>query len=534
MTQHLKSSTIVLISCWTCCLLNLALAGAASEVQVLRIVRSYANGVFLHCPLTSPQAHDLAGVYQLKWLNEKDDYNKADDQVQVSDYNVMLVADANLQINQQLTYVSCGFINNYRYVRIKLWHLVFIDNPSVDISITNNAALIDYTPVNSTCSSVSAVANVNPLTWSRPCDLLRIKCKNNFDHPINTRYVWMYIYNPLTYTYEIWHKYDVDNENEDNIYQLFYNPSSNKKMYLYEFIQLLFSRGDDYRITFQCGSYYEESYNKEKICLIANSLNVTIIKGEQHYHHKPYSTDHDHSVNTGLLIGVIIASILAFLFLLGLLGFLIWCCCCRKRSARTNTKHTASSSIIFPAVNTSSCSTTTTCHQAEIEHHHHTASYNNMLSANHLHHQSMSNLNNAGCIGAGAVQGGGNNYLCSQSSSHMMADKGSQFTNQMDCSGANVVSSNTGVCSKPPDVYLSMLTIHKDACDDDEINGGHLQQQCQEEFISAYHHHTNYGLEAIEQNQQHYQQYDDSGICQRNNYIQNCRPQQTEYNFHYV
>lgn len=186
-----------------------------------------------------------------------------------------------------------------------------------------------------------------------------------------------------------------------------------------------------------------------------------ILSGEQHYHHKPYSTDHDHSVNTGLLIGVIIASILAFLFLLGLLGFLIWCCCCRKRSARTNTKHTASSSIIFPAVNTSSCSTTTTCHQAEIEHHHHTASYNNMLSANHLHHQSMSNLNNAGCIGAGAVQGGGNNYLCSQSSSHMMADKGSQFTNQMDCSGANVVSSNTGVCSKPPDVYLSMLTIHK-------------------------------------------------------------------------
>lgn len=88
----------------------------------------------------------------------------------------------------------------------------------------------------------------------------------------------MYIYNPLTYVYEIWHKYDVENEHEDNLYQLFYNPTTNKKMYLYEFIQLLYSR-DNYQITFQCGSYYEESYSKEKICLIANSLNITIIKG---------------------------------------------------------------------------------------------------------------------------------------------------------------------------------------------------------------------------------------------------------------
>lgn len=154
---------------------------------------------------------------------------------------------------------------------------------------------------------------------------------------------------------------------------------------------------------------------------------------------------HHHSVNTGLLIGVIIASILAFLFLLALIGFLIWCCCCRNRNAtRTTSKHTASSSIIFPAVNTSSCSTTTTCHNAELI----TTSYNNMLNANGMHHQSMTNLNGAGHQG---------NYLCSPSSSHMMVDKGAQFNNQIDCGGA----SQAGVCSKPPDVYLSMLTIHK-------------------------------------------------------------------------
>lgn len=83
--------------------------------------------------MTSHQAHDLAGVYQLKWLNEKDDYSKPDDQVQVSDYNLMLVADANMQIGQSLTYVSCGYINNYRYVRIKMWQLVFIgmNNPLI-------------------------------------------------------------------------------------------------------------------------------------------------------------------------------------------------------------------------------------------------------------------------------------------------------------------------------------------------------------------------------------------------------------------
>lgn len=39
-----------------------------------------------------------------------------------------------------------------------------------------------------------------------------------------------------------------------------------------------------------------------------------------------------------------------------------------------------------------------------------------------------------------------------------MADKSAQFNNQMDtCGGA----ATTGVCTKPPDVYLSMLTIHK-------------------------------------------------------------------------
>lgn len=150
----------------------------------------------------------------------------------------------------------------------------------MDISISSNPSLIEYLPINSTYSSVYPVENVNPLTWNKPCDLLRIRCKNNFDHPINTRYVWMYIYNPITYVYEIWHKYDVENEHEDNLYQLFYNPTTNKKMYLYEFIQLLYSR-QDYRITFQCGSYYEESYSKEKICLIANSLNVTIIRGKK-------------------------------------------------------------------------------------------------------------------------------------------------------------------------------------------------------------------------------------------------------------
>ena len=67
-----------------------------------------------------------------------------------------------------------------------------------------------------------------------------------------------------------------------------------------------------------------------------------------------------------------------------------------------------------------------------------------------IHHQSMTNLQNAGNHQA--------NYLCSQSSSHMMADKSAQFNNQMDtCSGA----ATSGVCTKPPDVYLSMLTIHK-------------------------------------------------------------------------
>lgn len=98
------------------------------DTQVLRIVRTYANGIFLHCPVTSVQANDLAGVYQLKWINEKETYNKHDEQLQVNEYNLLLTAEVNLQVNPSLSYVSCGYVYNYRYVRIKLWQLVFIGN----------------------------------------------------------------------------------------------------------------------------------------------------------------------------------------------------------------------------------------------------------------------------------------------------------------------------------------------------------------------------------------------------------------------
>jgi hypothetical protein len=104
-----------------------------------------------------------------------------------------------------------------------------------------------------------------------------MRCETDFDLPLGSKYVWMYLYSSVTNVYEIWHKYDFGNSNE-NIYQTFYNPKENKNASLSEFLKQLII-GQYTSATFQCASYYDKLNPTNVICLIAESKNITIIRG---------------------------------------------------------------------------------------------------------------------------------------------------------------------------------------------------------------------------------------------------------------
>lgn len=122
--------------------------------------------------------------------------------------------------------------------------------------------------------SVSPTNNVRE--WNKPFDLLRFKCETNYDIPCDTKYVWMYFYNPVSCVYEIWHKND-GNETNENIYQIFinerYQSVTSKSASLSEFLRYLLL-DQITSIQFQCASYYQDQY------LIATSQNLSLIHGK--------------------------------------------------------------------------------------------------------------------------------------------------------------------------------------------------------------------------------------------------------------
>ena len=141
----------------------------------------------------------------------------------------------------------------------------------IDIKVKDNPPLSSFITLNQTYGSLS-VNNIN--NWTVAYDLLRFRCENNFDYPVNTKYVWMYIYDTITCQTETWYRYDIDEHinSYDNIYQVFYNSNKNIKLELSQFLN------HNFIIKFQCASYCD-SKNINSF-LFANSYNLTIIKGK--------------------------------------------------------------------------------------------------------------------------------------------------------------------------------------------------------------------------------------------------------------
>ncbi len=165
-------------------------------------------------------------------------------------------------------------------MKIKFWFLFNIkylnkEIPTIGLIVKNNPSLVYLTKVNDTVSSISVSPTENVREWNKPYDLLRFKCETNYDVPCDTKYVWMYFYNPSTSAYEIWHKNDVNDTNE-NIYQIFinerYQSVTSKSASLSEFLRYILLNQVN-SIQFQCASYFTDQY------LIATSQNLSIIHG---------------------------------------------------------------------------------------------------------------------------------------------------------------------------------------------------------------------------------------------------------------
>lgn len=148
----------------------------------------------------------------------------------------------------------------------------------ISIKVQQNPTLINYNTINSTFSEISAPPGTDLNRWlNSQVDLLRVRCENNFDRPLNMKYVWMYVFNPITNLYETWHKLDL-HETIETVYPIFYNPDTNKNGTISQFLFYVLTE-PNYSIRFQCTSYPERFHTYHNVPLIAFSSNLTIIKG---------------------------------------------------------------------------------------------------------------------------------------------------------------------------------------------------------------------------------------------------------------
>jgi hypothetical protein len=130
------------------------------------------------------------------------------------------------------------------------------------------------TDVNETLSAISTTSTTYLDNWNTPQDALRLKCRNNFDLPTVSKYIWLYYHNPKTNTDEVWNKFDSDKN--DDIYQIFTNSATNENASLSSFLKKILTN-EISSIKLQCAIYfdryltYDHSLSERKNLTIINS-----------------------------------------------------------------------------------------------------------------------------------------------------------------------------------------------------------------------------------------------------------------------
>lgn len=325
--------------------------------ESVRIITNFVGSYSVQCPSITKQNGAKVKFEELYWINENLDFQKPDPSVIISSSNLLEKAQLTVRVDRSLNHLSCGYLYNNHYVRIKMWTFNYIDKPTISLQMITNPNLVSLKQINNTATSISVSSAVNVATWNDPLDLLRLKCQTNYDIPLDTKYVWMYFKNPDTNVHEIWHRDDI--KGIEDPYQIFmydmYNSVTNRNKSLSEFIKPLLLRKIN-SIEFQCASY------KDRFQLLARSHNVSLVQGNWYYTHPVIQTSTataQAAYDNGPLIGGIIGGILGLLLLLLLTLLLVWCCCIRRTKDKDssqvyyNQKNLVSQSVVsgYPSEN---------------------------------------------------------------------------------------------------------------------------------------------------------------------------------------
>lgn len=92
----------------------------------IRILTNYVAGFSVQCPLVSKINGQQVSFEELFWINENLHHTEND--VFISSSNLLEKAQLTFRINQNFNHVSCGYLYQNQYIRIKLWDFVYIGN----------------------------------------------------------------------------------------------------------------------------------------------------------------------------------------------------------------------------------------------------------------------------------------------------------------------------------------------------------------------------------------------------------------------
>lgn len=520
------------------------------QSETVRILTHYIDTYSVQCPSVIKQNGQPVRFEELFWLNEQDDHIKPDSSVLISSANLIDKQQLTIRINRNINFISCGYLYQNKYVRIKLWTLRFVVIPSINLQVIANPSLVTLKPINISTSSINVALSNNDAAWNQQLELLRFKCQTNYDIPLNTKYVWMYYRNPDTGIEEIWHRNDINN-GVDDPYQIFmydkYNSVMNKNQSVSAFIHpLLIGRVNN--IVFQCASY------KDSFQLLAKSHNLSLIKdGYAHvtypiYHTTPRILTTTSYYNNGPLIGGIIGGILGLLLLLAIILLFVWYCCIRrtKRKETTvyyNQKNLASQSAVtsyppksqnnveitqdgwrnlgstsaailhYPATQSTHTIENQERHQSHIE---------IMNANNNTHHLSSSNMANLNQNDFNGVHSGVNSahnigYNSAHHSGHRANLSGNSSLKNAHHSGQHLAHQTT-IRSEAPELFLKTITLPKDAYDIEPYQQSYAQKDITINHNNGYitdkeffAHRKEYFADTKNQNQSRQQQYEGSG-----------------------
>ncbi len=100
--------------------------GVTYLTETIRILTLYIDTVVIQCPSVSKVNGQPVKFEELFWINENNDRLNPDSNVLISSANLIDKSQLTVRINQQINFLSCGYLFDNKYVRIKLWTFNYI------------------------------------------------------------------------------------------------------------------------------------------------------------------------------------------------------------------------------------------------------------------------------------------------------------------------------------------------------------------------------------------------------------------------